>query len=236
MPLYLEVILETITVNKSFWNPVVKRLARPLLVASLSCAALVSLQGCVAVVVGGAVMGTLAATDRRTFGAQTEDKAIVLKGEMAIKRVLGDAAHVNVNSFNRVALLTGEVADQEARNAAEREVRAVQGVLNVQNEIVISGLSNFSSRSSDTLITTKVKASIIDTKDLYGSAFKVVTEAGTVFLMGRVTHREGDLAARVAAGVNGVRKVVKVYEYITEDELKTMLATPSKVDLNEETK
>lgn len=222
--------------SKSLWNPVVKSVARPLLAISLSCAALVSLQGCVAVVVGGAVMGTLAATDRRTFGAQTEDKAIVLKGEMAVKRALGDAAHVNVNSFNRVALLTGEVADAQARATAEKEVKAIQGVLAVQNELVVSGLSNFSARSSDVVITTKVKASIVDTKDLYSSAFKVVTEAGTVFLMGRVTHREGDLAARVAAGVNGVRKVVKVFEYITEDELKTMLATPSKVDLNEESK
>jgi osmotically-inducible protein OsmY len=232
MPLYLEVI----RMNNSLWNPLVKKISRPLLAVSLSCAALVSLQGCVAVVVGGAVMGTLAATDRRTFGAQTEDKAIVLKGEMAVKRVLGDAAHINVNSFNRVALLTGEVADAQARATAEREVKAIQGVLAVQNELVISGLSNLSARSSDVVITTKVKASIVDTKDLYSSAFKVVTEAGTVFLMGRVTHREGDLAARVAAGVNGVRKVVKVFEYITEDELKTMLATPSKVDLNEENK
>lgn len=222
--------------SKSLWNPVVKSVARPLLAISLSCAALVSLQGCVAVVVGGAVMGTLAATDRRTFGAQTEDKAIVLKGEMAVKRALGDAAHVNVNSFNRVALLTGEVADAQARATAEKEVKAIQGVLAVQNELLVSGLSNFSARSSDVVITTKVIASIVDTKDLYSSAFKVVTEAGTVFLMGRVTHREGDLAARVAAGVNGVRKVVKVFEYITEDELKTMLATPSKVDLNEESK
>ncbi len=222
--------------NNSLWNPLVKKISRPLLAVSLSCAALVSLQGCVAVVVGGAVMGTLAATDRRTFGAQTEDKAIVLKGEMAVKRALGDAAHINVNSFNRVALLTGEVADAQARATAEREVKAIQGVLAVQNELVISGLSNLSARSSDVVITTKVKASIVDTKDLYSSAFKVVTEAGTVFLMGRVTPREGDLAARVAAGVNGVRKVVKVFEYITEDELKTMLATPSKVDLNEENK
>lgn len=222
--------------NNSLWNPLVKKISRPLLAVSLSCAALVSLQGCVAVVVGGAVMGTLAATDRRTFGAQTEDKAIVLKGESAVKRALGDAAHINVNSFNRVALLTGEVADAQARATAEREVKAIQGVLAVQNELVISGLSNLSARSSDVVITTKVKASIVDTKDLYSSAFKVVTEAGTVFLMGRVTHREGDLAARVAAGVNGVRKVVKVFEYITEDELKTMLATPSKVDLNEEAK
>ncbi len=222
--------------NKPLWNPLVKRVARPLLAVSLLCSAVVSLQGCVAVVVGGAVMGTLAATDRRTFGAQTEDKAIVLKGEMAIKRVLGDAAHVNVNSFNRLALLTGEVADEQARMAAEKEVRAIQGVMAVQNEILVSGLSNFSARSSDALITTKVLASFVDTKDLYGSAFKVVTEASTVFLMGRVTHREGDLAARVAAGVNGVRKVVKVFEYITEDELKSMTASSSKVNLNEDAK
>jgi osmotically-inducible protein OsmY len=222
--------------NKSVWSPLVKRLVRPPLVLSLSTAALVSLQGCVAVVVGGAVMGTLAATDRRTLGAQTEDKAIVLKGESAVNRALGDAAHVNVNSFNRRALLTGEVANEAAKASAERELKAVQGVVGVQNEIVIAGLSNFSSRSSDAVITTKVKASFVDTKGLYGSAFKVVTEASTVFLMGRVTPREGDLAARVAAGVNGVRKVVKVFEYITEDELKSMLATPSKVDLNEDNK
>jgi osmotically-inducible protein OsmY len=222
--------------NKSVWSPLVKRLGRPLLVLSLSTAAFVSLQGCVAVVVGGAVMCTLAETDRRTLGAQTEDKAIVLKGESAVNRALGDAAHVNVNSFNRRALLTGEVANEAAKASAERELKAVQGVVGVQNEIVIAGLSNFSSRSSDAVITTKVKASFVDTKGLYGSAFKVVTEASTVFLMGRVTPREGDLAARVAAGVNGVRKVVKVFEYITEDELKSMLATPSKVDLNEDNK
>lgn len=198
-----------------------------MLAVSLACTALVGLQGCVAVVVGGAVMGTLAATDRRTFGAQTEDKAIVLKGEMAVKRALGDAAHVNVNSFNRRALLTGEVADEAARQAAEKEIKAIQGVMSVQNELAISGLSNFSSRSSDIVITTKVKASLVDAKDLYSSAFKVITEAGDVYLMGRVTQREGNVAASIAAGVAGVRKVVKVFEYISEDELKTLLAKPA---------
>ncbi|MBR7801512.1 BON domain-containing protein [Undibacterium fentianense] len=221
-------------------NPVAssawKKVARPFLAISLACTALVGLQGCVAVVVGSAVVGTLAATDRRTLGAQTEDKAIVLKGESALRRALGDAAHVNVNSFNRRALITGEVADEQARLTAENEVRAIQGVAAVQNEVIVSGLSNFSARSSDAVITTKVKASLFDTKDLYGNAFKVITEGGTVFLMGRVTQREGDLAARVAAGVNGVRKVVKVFEYITEAELKAMLATPGKIDLSEESK
>lgn len=203
------------------------KLRSSILAVSLACTALVGLQGCVAVVVGGAVMGTLAATDRRTFGAQTEDKAIVLKGEMAVKRALGDAAHVNVNSFNRRALLTGEVADEAARQAAEKEIKAIQGVMSVQNELAISGLTNFSSRSSDIVITTKVKASLVDAKDLYSSAFKVITEAGDVYLMGRVTQREGNAAASIAAGVAGVRKVVKVFEYISEDELKTLLAKPA---------
>lgn len=212
------------------------KLRSSILVLSLACTALVGLQGCVAVVVGGAVMGTLAATDRRTFGAQTEDKAIVLKGEVAVKRALGDAAHVNVNSFNRRALLTGEVADEAARQAAEKEIKSIQGVMSVQNELAISGLSNFSSRSSDTVITTKVKASLVDAKDLYSSAFKVITEAGDVYLMGRVTQREGNAAASIAAGVAGVRKVVKVFEYISEDELKTLLAKPATKNESDEMK
>ena len=204
-----------------------QRCAKPVLALSLACASLVSLQGCVVLAVGGAVMGTLAATDRRTFGAQTEDKSISMKGEIAINRVLGNAAHVNVNSFNRRALLTGEVADEAAKQAAEKEIRGIDGVMHVYNELQISGLSNFSSRSSDALITTRVKASIMDAKDLYGSAYKVVTEAGTVFLMGRVTQREGNQAASLAAGVSGVLRVVKVFEYISEDDLKQMMAAPN---------
>ena len=210
-------------------------LRRGILVCAL-LASVAGLQACVAVVVGGAVVGTMAATDRRTLGAQTEDKAIVFKGEAAMRRALGDAAHINVNSFNRHALLSGEVADEAAKQKAEQELRAIQGVQSVHNEIVISGLSNFSARSNDTLITTKVRASFIDTKDMYGSAFKIITEAGTVFLMGRVTQREGNQAASIAAGVNGVRKVVKLFEYLSEEELKAMLPTSSKIDLNSDTK
>lgn len=202
--------------------------ARPLLAISLCCAVAVSLQGCVEMMVGSAVVGTFAATDRRTFGAQTEDKSITLKGEIRMSRTFGDAAHINVSSFNRRALLTGEVADEQTRANAEREMRAIEGVQAVQNELQIAGLSNYSARSSDALITTKVKASFVDTKDLYASAFKVVTEAGTVYLMGRVTQREGNLAGEVARGVNGVRKVVKVFEYISEAELKEMQAAPKK--------
>jgi len=205
-------------------------LARPLATISLCCAAALSLQGCVEMVIGSAVMGTFAATDRRTFGAQTEDKAIVVKGEVRMNQAFGDAAHINVTSFNRRVLLTGEVASEQARTQAEREASSIEGVMSVMNEIQVAGLSSFSSRSNDALITTKVKATFVDTKDLYASAFKVVTEAGVVYLMGRVTQREGAHAADVASSVGGVRKVVKVFEYITEEELKQMLVAPNKGD------
>ena len=209
---------------KKSWS----KLARPVALISLCCASAMSLQGCVEMVVGSAVVGTFAATDRRTFGSQTEVKAIVIKGETRISRLLDKNGHVNVNSFNRRVLLTGEVIDENAKSAAEREMRAVEGVSAVTNELIIGPVSNYTARSNDTLITTKVKATFVDAKDVSANAFKVVTEAGVVFLMGRVTQREGNHAADLASSISGVRKVVKVFEYITEEELKTYQATPSK--------
>ncbi|MEB0139944.1 MULTISPECIES: BON domain-containing protein [unclassified Undibacterium] len=204
----------------------VSRRRLPLAAAALCCVAVLSLQGCVEFIVGSAVVSTFAATDRRTLGAQTEDKAIAIKGENRVSKALGDAAHVNVNSFNRRVLLTGEVADEAAKQTAARELSAVEGVLSVSNEIAIAGLSNFTARSNDALLTTKVKASFVDTQGLFASAFKVVTESGTVYLMGRVTPHEGDLAADVASRISGVRKVVKVLEYLSDAELKAMLVQP----------
>ncbi len=133
---------------------------------------------------------------------------------------------VVLNSFNRKVLLTGEVADGQAKATADREMRGIEGVASVANELQVAGVSNYTSRSNDALITGKVKASFVDTKDLYASAFKVVTESNVVYLMGRVTQREGNLAGEVARGVSGVRKVVKVFDYISEGELKEMMATP----------
>lgn len=198
------------------------QLKRPLMTAVLCGAVALSLQGCIEMAVGSAVMGTLAATDRRTFGAQTEDKAILVKGEARIPNVVGDAGHVNVSSFNRKVLLTGEVHDQAMKAAVEREVAAIEGVQSIVNELEISGASSFTSRSNDALITGKVKAAFVDNKELYANAIKVVTERGIVYLMGRVTPHEGQLAAEVTRNVSGVQKVVKVFEYITEDELKQM--------------
>lgn len=186
-----------------------------------------SLSACVPLVVGGAVGGTLAASDRRTFGAQTEDKAIAFKVETKLPNLVGDAGHVNVASFNRRVLLTGEVRDQAMKDNLEREVRAIEGVLSVTNELEIAGPASYTSRSNDALITTKVKASLVDMKDISANSFKVVTERGNVYLMGRVTQREGTIAADVARGVSGVYKVVKVFEYISEDEWKQYQPKPA---------
>jgi len=202
------------------------RVKRPLATFVLCGAVVTSLQGCVEMMVGTAVMGTLAATDRRTFGAQTEDKAIVLKGETRVSNLVGSAGHVNVASFNRKVLLTGEVRDEAMKAVVEREIGAIEGVQSIVNDLEVMGVSSFTSRSNDSLITGKVKASFVDAKDLYANAIKVVTERGAVYLMGRVTQREGNLAADVARGVGGVHKVVKVFEYIPEEELRRLTNVP----------
>jgi osmotically-inducible protein OsmY len=199
---------------------------RPLALALICGATLVSLQGCVGLMMGGAVVGTLAATDRRTLGAQTEDKAIAVKGETRIPKVVGPNDHINVTSFNRKVLLTGEVRDEAAKSAAEREAAAIEGVQSVVNELGIGGASSFTSRSNDAVITGKVKASFVDNKNLSANSVKVVTERGEVFLMGRVTQGEGNLAAEIARGVSGVSKVVKVFEYITDEEYRLISTTP----------
>jgi osmotically-inducible protein OsmY len=197
-------------------------LMRPLTKAVLCVALLGSLSGCVGLMVGGAAMGAVATADRRTLGAQTEDKAIAVKAELRVPRITGEDAHVNVSAYNRKVLLTGEVKDEAMKAAVEREVRAIDNVESVINELVIAGPSSYTSRSSDALITTKVKASLVDMKTISAVSFKVVTERGTVYLMGRVTPREGQVAADVTKGVSGVQQVVKILEYITEEELRTM--------------
>jgi len=204
-----------------------KQVQRPLVMSVLCGALLASLSGCVALVAGGAISGTLAASDRRTFGAQTEDQSIQVKSRIRLNNTIGDAGHININSFNRRVLLTGEVPDEAAKATAEREVRAVEGVVSVINELEVAGLASYTSRSSDTLITTKVKASLVDTKDISANSYQVVTERGTVYLQGRVTQREGQIGADVARGVSGVTKVVKVFEYITDEEWKSYQPKPS---------
>jgi osmotically-inducible protein OsmY len=195
---------------------------KAVLTAAVLASLLVSLQGCVAVVAGGMVAGAVATTDRRTLGAQTEDKAIAVKAETRLPQIVGDAGHVNINSYNRKVLLTGEVRDEAMKRAVENEVRSIANVDNVINELEIAGPSSYTSRSSDTLITSKVKLSLADKKTVSANSFKVVTERGNVYLMGMVTQREGNIAADVAKGVSGVMRVTKIFEYISEEDLRAM--------------
>lgn len=209
---------------------------KPGLTSSLAkavlCAALLgSLQGCVPLVIGGAAMGAAATMDRRTLGAQTEDKAITVKAEVQVPKLVGSAGHVNIASYNRKVLLTGEVRDEAMKAAVEREVRGIENVVTVINELVIAGPSSYTSRSSDAIITGNVKGSLIEMKTISATSFKVVTERGTVYLMGRVTQREGDLGANIAKSVSGVQRVVKIFEYLTEEELRAQYPNTSSVAL-----
>jgi len=202
--------------------------ARPLTLAVMAAVlASTTLSACAPIIVGGAVAGTFAASDRRTFGAQTEDKAIAMKAELKMGNIVTKSSHVNVNSFNRRVLITGEVPDDATKATVEREVRAIDGVANLTNELELGPPASYTSRSNDALITSKVKLSLADAKDISANSFKVITERGAVFLMGRVTQREGAQAAEIARGVNGVTKVVKVFEYITEDEWKQFQPAPA---------
>ena len=212
----------TVGAKPSAW----RRLTRPVGTALLCLTIAGSLAGCIEMALATAAVGTVAASDRRTLGAQTEDRTIVLKGESRIARVVGEAGHVNVTSFNRKVLLTGEVRDEAMKAAVEREAGAVEGVLSVVNELVVAPPSSLSARSNDSFITGKVKAMMVDAKDIFANSFKVTTERSVVYLMGRVTQREGDRAGEIARSVSGVQKVVKIFEYISEEELKQMTNMP----------
>lgn len=197
----------------------------------LGSALLASLSGCFGLVVGAGVAGAMSAVDRRTLGAQTEDKSINVKAELKAREIAGSAGNVNVTSYNRKVLLTGEVRDEAMKQAVEREVRAIENVVSVINELSISGMSSYTSRSNDALITTKVKASLVDMKTVSANSFKVTTERGVVYLMGIVTQREGNIAADVAKGVSGVTRVVKIFEYISEEDARARQNNPAQAPL-----
>ena len=192
------------------------------LVGALAAATLGSLQGCIALVAGGAVAGGLSLNDRRTGGAQIEDQSIELKSGSRIRDAIGDKGHINVTSYNRIALITGEVPADADKAAAEKAVAGIEGVTNVVNELEVGPNSTLSTRSSDTVITGRVKSALIDAKDIQSSAVKVVTERGNVYLMGRVSEREAARAADIARSQPSVLKVVRVFEILSEEQLSNL--------------
>ena len=197
------------------------------LVAAGFCAVVIGLAGslsaCVPLVVGGAAAGTaLVATDRRTSGAQLEDEGIELRMLARVRSDIGTRVRVNVVSYNRQVLLTGEVPNEKDKQAIEQIARKVENVGSVVNALDVMNTPSLAGRSADLLITGRLKAAILDASDLEINAIKVVTEHNVVYLMGRVTKREADRVTNIARTIAGVQRVVRVFEDISEEELRRL--------------
>ena len=200
--------------------PSTGRLAASILgVAALAA----TVSACAPLMVGGAAMtGAVVATVRRSSGAQLDDQGIELRAANRLRDAMGSRARISVTSYNRRALLTGEVANERDKALAYEIVAKTDNVASVFNELDITNSPTFKEKAEDTLLTGRVKAGLVDTKNLSTNSFKVVSERGSVFLMGRVTQREADQATEVARTTKGAQRVVRLFEIITEEELARM--------------
>ena len=188
-------------------------MTRNLLIAAALALSALALQGCVAGAVVGAGTVALLADDRRTTGIYIEDENIEWK---AVARIYDQfkGSHINATSFNRKLLLTGEVSTEETKKAAEAAMKAIPSVVSVANELAIGVNSSVGLRGNDAFVTSSVKARLLGNGKVSPTHVKVVTEAGTVYLMGLVTEAEGDAAVEVARSTSGVNRVVKLFEYV----------------------
>jgi osmotically-inducible protein OsmY len=210
-------------------NRVKKTLVRATLVATLTVGLATALQGCVLALAGAAGGGALIATDRRTLGAQTEDREIQVKVVAQVSRSLPDDAHVNVTVFNRRVLLTGEVPSEQNKQQAETIAHGINNVNQIINELAVQPKSTLSSRTNDSYLEGRVKTVLIAEKGISANDFKVVCERGNVYLMGLVTAAEGDIGGDVASRVPGVMQVVKVFQYIRPQEAQALEASAAAV-------
>ncbi len=181
-----------------------------------------TISACAPLLLGGMAGTVVVATDRRTSGIQLADEEVELRAAARIRGMFGDTVHVNVTSFNLQVLLTGEVPNDKDRLAVVKLVSEVENVKKVLNELAIGPVSSYADRTHDVLISSKVKAGIIDAKDLMVNTFKIVAEHGNVYLMGRVTANEANRATEIARNVSGVNQVVRVFQLLTEDELRAL--------------
>lgn len=194
---------------------------RPLATALAGATLVASLSGCVPLVVGGAAAAGvgMVATDRRTSGAQLDDQSIELRSAARIRDIANDTMNITTVSYNRQVLMIGTVGNDADKRRAEEAVRGTPNVRSVVDEVVVGPALGIAQRSNDTYITGKVKASLLDAKDIFANSFKVVTEGGVVYLMGLATRRELDRATDIARSVSGVQKVVRAVEIISEQQL-----------------
>jgi osmotically-inducible protein OsmY len=206
-------------IRKEYLMPI-----QSLRIAVISCAlgvSAVTLTGCFPVVATGVVGGALSLADRRTTGAQADDQGIELKAFNRFREAFKDnRISLSVVSYNRIALLTGYVPDQATKDQAAKIVSGIENVRTVLNEVIIGPVPSLRTYGADTVLTTRVKASLVEAKDIQANVIKVYTESSTVFLMGVVTDREANRAAEIASRVSGVRRVVRAFEIISDAELQ----------------
>ena len=194
-------------------------------VAGALLASTLALSGCIGLAATGVAVGTMAALDRRTVGAQTEDQGIELKAYGQLREAIEQSGGISVTSYNRKVLLTGQVASEQDKRKAEQIVAGIANVRSVHNELQVLGRPSLTTSAADTAITARVKTALVESQDVQANTVKVVTESGTVYLMGLVTRREADRAAQIASNVAGVQRVVTVFELITEDQAKQVHGT-----------
>lgn len=188
---------------------------QPVRIVALIAFLLPLIQGCAPVLIGAGIgAGVMMSEDRRTSGAILEDQTIELKAKNRIEEKYGEQVRVNVTSFNRFILLTGEAPSEEIRQDLAVLALEVSNVRNVQNEIIVAGHSSFATRSADSLTTSRVKGRLTQNENISANHVKVVTENSTTYLMGLVSRAEADAAAETAATTSGVQRVVKVFEYL----------------------
>lgn len=193
-----------------------------LLFTCLSLAALVTLSGCGAIVVGGAAATTaVVATDRRTAGEQVEDNAIVLKVENEMRNLFADAQNLRINAYSYAGqvLLLGDVPTAQDKQRAGEAAAKVEKVRRVVNELRVGDITPVSVRTNDTWLSSKVRTTLINTKDVPFRTINVTTERGIVYLQGRVTQDEADRAGIATAGVSGINKVVKLFDIVSPESL-----------------
>jgi osmotically-inducible protein OsmY len=190
----------------------------------VTCAALAGAMtaACAPLLVGAIAAGTaMVVTDRRTTGSQIDDQTIQLRVANELTTALGkQPVHINVNSFDRKVLLTGEVPDEAVKARAGEIAKASQNVREVVNELAIAPPSSVSDRTADTALATKVRAAFVNTREVAFNSIEIVTERSIVYLLGLVTEQEGQIAALVASKVSGVKQVVKVFDYASREEIE----------------
>lgn len=195
---------------------------------ALATLALTQLSACAPLVVGGTALAGKAVIDRRTVGIQVEDEAIELRSESGLKGILPKNTNVKVSSYNRMVLMTGQVNSENERAQAERFVKSQDNVKSVVNDLVVAPETTLTQRAKDRVISAEIRAILLGTKDIHASAVHVVTQSGVVYLMGRLTELEGNRVSQLVSTsqISGIQKVVKVFDTITEDDLKRLVAPP----------